>query len=137
MAIALDQIENMPAFSSCYPMPPARYRNVRFQYVYFRADIGAIDRILPGCFEPSDDGSCAAIGLSASWTANYGSFDESVLVVKCRYEGQVGYFAPVVFLNSRCSIPAGPKIYGTPKVFADMNVRMDKRVMITMCRRNS
>ena len=131
MSIPLEQIANMPAFSPYYPMPPARYRNVRFQYVYFRADVAALERVLPACFEPSEDGFCAAFGLSAGWSANYGQFDESGLVVKCRYNGQVGYFAPVVFLNSRSSIPAGREIYGTPKVFAELEVGLDERVMYT------
>ena len=131
MTIPLDQITSMPAFSYYYPMPPARYRNVRFQYVYFRADVAAVDRVLPACFEPAEDGFCAAIGLTVPWSANYGGFEESVLSVKCTYQGQVGFFAPVAFLNSRSSIPAGREIYGTPKVFADIEVGMDERVMYT------
>ncbi len=131
MSIPMDSIANMPAFSPYYPMPPAAYRNVRFQFVYFRADVAAIDRVLPECFEASEDGYCIAIGLTVPWAANYGKFEESILTVKCRYKGQVGYFAPVVFLNSRGSIPAGREIYGTPKVFADVRVKMDERVMYT------
>lgn len=131
MTIPLDQIANMPAFSPYYPMPPARYRSARFQFVHFRADVSAVDRVLPACFEPSEDGYCVAIGLTVPWSANYGPFDESVLVVKCLYEGQEVFFAPVVFLNSRSSIPAGREIYGTPKVFAEMDVRMEERVMVT------
>ena len=131
MSIPLDQIANMPAFSPYYPMPPARYRNARFQYVYFRADVAAIDRFLPACFEPSDDGYCVAIGLSVPWSANYGAFEESLVTVRCTYEGEIGYFTPVAFLNSRSSIPAGREIYGTPKVFADVEVGMDERVMYT------
>ena len=131
MTIPLDQIANMPAFSPYYPMPPARYRHVQFHYVFFRADAAAIDRILPECFEADEDGFCAAIGLTVPWAANYGGFQESILSVKCRYKGQVGYFAPVVFLNSRSSIPAGREIYGTPKVFADVKVGFDERVMYT------
>ena len=131
MTIPLDQITSMPAYSPYFPPPPARYRNVRFQYVCFRADTAAVDRLLPACFEPAADGFCAAIGLTVPWSANYGAFDESVLVVKCLFEGRVGYFAPVVFLNSRSSILAGREIYGTPKVYADLEVRMDERVMVT------
>lgn len=131
MSIPMEEIANMPAYSPYYPMPPARYRNVRFHYVYFRADVAAIDRVLPACFEASEDGFCAAIGITIPWSANYGQFEESVLVVKCTYDGQVGYFAPVAFLNSRSSIPAGREIYGTPKVFADLEVGMDERVMYT------
>ena len=134
MSIPLTSITGMPAFSSYYPMPPARYRNVQFQTVYFRADVAAIERVLPDCLEASDDGFCAAIGLSVPWSANYGAFQESLVIVRCRYQGQVGYFAPVVFLDSRSSIPAGREIYGTPKVFAELTVTMDERVMVTETR---
>lgn len=131
MAIPLDKIANMPAFSPYYPMPPARYRNVRFHYVFFEADRAAIDRVLPECFKPDNDGLCAAIGISIPWSANYGAFQESVLSVSCTYEGVSGYFTPIAFLNSRSSIPAGREIYGTPKVAADITVAMDERVMYT------
>ena len=134
MTIPLERIASMPAFSPYYPLPPARYRNVRFQYVHFRADVSAVDRVLPACFEPAADGYCVAFGISAGWTANYGSFLESGLIVRCSYGGQTGYFAPVVFLNSRSSIPAGREIYGTPKVYAALEVDMDERVMHTATR---
>ncbi|MAE65687.1 MAG: hypothetical protein CMJ18_15570 [Phycisphaeraceae bacterium] len=134
MTIPLKQITGMPAFSPYFPSPPARYRNVRCQYVKFRSDVAAVDRVLPSCFEPSDDGVCVAIGLTAPWTANYGAFDETVLVVKCAYEGRAGYHVPIAFLNSRSSIPAGREIYGTAKVCADIETGMDERVMFTHTR---
>ena len=131
MSIPMNQITGMPAFSPYYPMPPARYRNVQFQYVCFRADPSAVGQILPDCLVPAEDGSCVAIGLSVPWTSNYGSFQESVLSVKCTYRAQDAWFIPIVFLNSRSSIPAGREIYGTPKVFAEVEVGMDERVMYT------
>ena len=124
----------MPDHSSYNPMPPARYRDVRIQHVYFRADPSAIERILPACFEPAEDGICVATGLSVGWCSSYGAFQESDLSVSCTYEGRAGSFSPVAFLDSRSSIPAGREVYGTPKVFADMSVRMDERVMYTETR---
>ena len=105
----------MPAFSPYYPMPPAGYRNARLQYVYFRADVSAIDRILPDCFEPAEDGYCVAIGLSVPWSANYGGFEESLITVRCTYQGVTGYFTPVAFLNSRSSIPAVARYMAHPR----------------------
>ena len=118
MTIPLNQIIGMPAYSPYYPMPPALYRHAKFHFVYFHADPLAIDRILPECFTQMDQGICVAKGISIPWSANYGAFEESVVTVPCAFEGQAGYFTPVVFLNSRSSIPAGREIYGTPKVFA-------------------
>ena len=130
MAIPLREITGMPAFSSCYPMPPCRYRQARFQLVFFRADPGAVDRVLPECFTPVD-GWCVAMGLAVPWSSSYGAFEESALSVPCAFEGRSGYFCAVAFLNSRSSIPAGREIYGTPKVHAEIAVSMDERVMCT------
>ena len=131
MSIPMNDIVTMPAFSPYYPMPPARYRGVSMHSVFFKASLDAVNRILPDCFESSQDGLCSATGLTVPWSANYGQFQESYLTVKCSYKGKVGYFAPVAFLNSRSSIPAGREIYGTPKVYADIEVSMDERVMFT------
>ena len=131
VTVPLDSIKSMPAFSPYFPMPPARYRNTRSQTVYFRAAESAIDRVLPECFDLPDDPICAATGLTVPWSANYGAFDESVLSVKCSYEGEEGWFAPVAFLNSKSSIPAGREIYGTPKVWADFEIGFAERVMYT------
>ena len=131
MAIPMDQITSMPAFSPYYPPPPVRYRNARFQFVFFRADPAAVDRVLPACLEPAEDGYCVAIGITVPWASSYGAFDESVLTVKCTFKGETGFFAPVAFLNSRSSIPAGREIYGTPKVFAEFECGMDERVAFT------
>ncbi len=130
MAIPLREITGMPAFSSCYPMPPCRYRQARFQFVFFRADAVAVDRVLPECFAPRD-GLCVAMGLAVPWSSSYGAFEESALSVPCTFEGRSGYFCAVAFLNSRSSIPAGREIYGTPKVHAGITVSMDERVMCT------
>ena len=135
MSIRLDQIVNMPAFAPYYANPPARYRNEKFQFVDFHADVSAVERVLPECFEPDEDGYCAAIGLTVPWSDNSGPFEESVLVVGCRFEGQPGFFAPIAFLNSTNSIPAGREIYGTPKVSAEISVSMDGQQMVTDTRR--
>lgn len=131
MTIPLDQIASMPAFSPYFPMPPSRYRNARIQSVHFRADLEAIDRVLPACFEPSEDGLCVANGIAVPWCSSWGQFESTGLSVKCTFRGQEGYFGPVAFLNSRSSIPAGREIWGTPKVWANMEVGFDERVMYT------
>jgi acetoacetate decarboxylase len=134
MSISLAAIRSMPAFSPYYPQPPARYRNVRFQWVSFRADPAAVDAYLPDCFTPAPDGFCVAFGLSVGWCSAYGAFEEAGVFVRCQWRGQTGYFCPVCFLNSRSSIPAGREIYGTPKVAADITVAIDERVMFTEVR---
>ena len=101
MSIPINDIVTMPAFSSYYPMPPARYIGVRKHIVFFRAKIDAVNRILPDCFEPSEDGLCAVSGLTVPWSANYGEFQESYLTVKCSYRlTKIKLFFR--FINSFC-----------------------------------
>jgi len=131
MTIPLDKINGMPAFSTYYPKPPSIYKGVKSHQVHFKANPNAIDRVLPSCFKPSEDGLCIASGMTINWCSNYGQFEESTLSVKCTYKEQEGYFCVIAFLNSRSSIPAGREIYGTPKVYANINVGMDERLMYT------
>lgn len=131
MSIPIDAIRDMPAHSPYYPPPPARYRNVRFQWVSFTADPAAVDALLPDCFTADSDGTCVAFGLNVGWCSAYGAFEEAGVFVRCRWRDQWGYYNPVCYLNSRSSIPAGREIYGTPKVAAEIDVRMDERVMLT------
>jgi acetoacetate decarboxylase len=134
MSIPVSSIRGMPAFSPYFPDPPARYRNVRFQWVTFRTDAAAVDAYLPDCFTPDPEGLCVAFGLSVGWCSAYGSFEEAGVFIRCLWRGRTGYFCPVCFLNSRNSIPAGREIYGTPKVAADVAVGVEERVMFTHVR---
>ena len=80
MSIPMNDIVTMPAFSPYYPMPPARYRGVSMHSVFFKASLDAVNRILPDCFESSQDGLCSATGLTVPWSANYGQFQELSLI---------------------------------------------------------
>ena len=129
MSIPLLSVWGMPVHAPYFPPPPARYRNVRQQLVHYRADANAVRRFLPDCFEPDPEGRCVAFGLSVPWCSAYGAFEETGLLARCSFEGQLGYLCLVAFLNSRSSIPAGRELYGTPKVWAEIEVGFDERVM--------
>ena len=131
MKISMDRIANMPAFSPYYPLPPARYRNLRNQMVRFCTDPAAVAQYLPEFLDPAPDGECVAMGIDAPWSSHYGAFQAAVLLAKSTYEAASGYFVVVQFVNSRGSIPAGREIWGTPKVWAEMRSGFDERVMST------
>ena len=64
MPISINDIVTMPAFSPYYPMPPARYRGVRMHSVFFQASLHAVNRILPDCFDTSEDGLCVPVSYT-------------------------------------------------------------------------
>jgi hypothetical protein len=103
-------------------------------------DRAAIAALLPDCFEP--DGFYATCGLSDKWTTSYGGLEETFRGqvglrgwFSCsQFERgaaesqrclrlQVGYFTPVVFLNSWGSIP--PAARSTARLRSPQRSRLD------------
>jgi acetoacetate decarboxylase len=104
---------------------------VQFQYVFFEADPAGVTRLLPEPLEPAPDGLCVAIGLRVPFCTSYGAFQEAVVEEKCRFQGQVGWYCSHVWHDGPSGIAAGREIYGTPKIFTTLDVRMAGRSMIT------
>jgi acetoacetate decarboxylase len=126
-----DEIWSMPADAPFYPRPPAHYRNVRLQFVFFTAPLDAIARFLPEPLEAAPDGTCVASGMEVPFCSSYGPFLEAFLLMKCVFRGQVGYYCSHVFHNGPAGIAAGREIYGTPKIFSDLTVQYIERSMFT------
>ena len=131
MALKHDDGWNIPASDPFYPPLPAVYRNVRFQFVFFRAAPSAVQDFLPEPLKAAEDGLCVASGLEVPDCESYGPFEESFIVMKCRFRDQTGYYCSHVFHNGPAGIAAGREIYGTPKVYADMKVTHGDRSMVT------
>src|SRR5690349_21128031 len=131
MGLGHDEGWCTPPDSPLYPPLPAVYRNVKFQVLLFRARVEAVAPFLPEPLEPASDGLCMAAGLEIPFCTSYGPFLEAFLQFKCRFRGQDGYYCSHVFHNGPAGIAAGREIYGTPKVFAEVRVRQQERVMVT------
>ena len=132
MALKHNDGWNIPAGSPFYPPLPAVYRNVRFQFVFFHAAPAAVQNFLPEPLQAAEDGLCVASGLEVPHCANYGSFEESFIVMKCHFRDQTGFYCSHVFHNGPAGIAAGREIYGTPKVYAEMKVTHADRSMVTV-----
>ncbi len=99
----------MPARDPYYPPLPATYRNVRMQFVFFRADPNAVGKILPEPLEPSPDGLCMACGLTVPFNSNYGPFDETFVTGKYTFYGKIaaGTARMYIIMVRRRSPPGG------------------------------
>lgn len=131
MGLKHDDGWNIPVSNPFYPPLPAIYRNVRFQFVFFHAAPDAVQAFLPEPLIAAEDGLCVASGLVVPDCVNYGSFEESFIVMKCRFRNQTGFYCSHVFHNGPAGIAAGREIYGTPKVYADLKVTRDDQRMVT------
>jgi acetoacetate decarboxylase len=122
---------NIPASHPFYPQLPAVYRNVKMQFLFFHASPEAVGAMLPEPLQPSEQGLCVAGGIDVPFCTSYGAFQESLLLMKCRFRDQDGYYCSHVFHNGPTGIAAGREIYGTPKVYAEVSVRQLERTLRT------
>ncbi len=133
MSLPPEEGWNIPFDSPFYPPLPASYRDVQFQFVFFRADPAGVARLLPEPLQ-STDGQCVAIGIRVPFCTAYGAFDEAVVVEHCTFDGQEGWYVSHVWHDGPAGIAAGREIYGTPKIFSDIEVKMAERTMLTRAR---
>jgi acetoacetate decarboxylase len=123
-----------PVDSPFYPRPPAVYRNVRFQLVFFRASPHAVAQFLPDPLVASDDGLCVAAGMDVPFCTSYGAFREIFLLLACSFDMRAGYYCSHVFHDGPAGIAAGREIYGTPKLFASLSVGQRGRAFSSKAR---
>jgi acetoacetate decarboxylase len=131
MGLAHDDGWCIPADAPFYPALPAIYRNVKFHYLFFKSLPQAVSHYLPEPLEPHPDGTCVACGVDVSFCTNYGPFQETFLVLKCKFREEAGYYCSHMFHNGPSGIAAGREIYGTPKIYASMSVRQAGRSMLS------
>ncbi len=131
MSLKLTEGWNIPASQPFYPALPAIYRNVRMQFVFFHASPQAVEAMLPEPLKPSDEGLCVAGGIDVPFCTSYGAFQESLILMKCRFQQQEGFYCSHVFHNGPAGIAAGREIYGTPKVYADVTFQQLERTVRT------
>lgn len=113
---------SVPFDSPFYPPLPARYEDVLFHLVFFRADPAAIAELLPDPLQPAPDGRCVAMGIRIPRCSAYGTFDEAAVQLACTFGDQQGWYCSHVWHNGPAGIAAGREIYGTPKFLADVQV---------------
>ncbi len=115
----------MPPHKPYYSPLPTQYRNVRFQMLYFRADPDRVATVIPEPFEPSSDGLCVAFTIEVPFCSDYGPFSESGFMERVIFDGKPGYYTSHVYLDNVKAIVSGRERWGTPKEFADVELRIE------------
>ena len=126
MAVAHDNGRTTPVDAPFYPALPAWYRDVQVQSGHFRADPMAVARFLPGPLKASQGGECVAAGIKMPFSTAYGAFNEAAFSFKCSFRDQSGWYLSCVRVDRPRGIAAGREIYGTPKIFAQLDVMFER-----------
>jgi acetoacetate decarboxylase len=131
VGLAYDDGWAIPFDSPHYPPLPAHYRGVQMQLVFFETDPAAVARVLPEPLQPDPEGLCVAIGLRVPFSSAYGAFNEAIIEERCTLDGRVGWYCSHVWHDGPRGIAAGREIYGTPKIFSELEVRLAEGTMLT------
>jgi acetoacetate decarboxylase len=131
MPLARDDGWAIPFDAPFYPMLPAWYRNVRFQQVLFRADPAEVAKLLPEPLEASPDGACCATGILIPFSTAYGAFNEAAVEMKVLFRGRPAWYTSHVWHDGPRGIAAGREIYGTPKIFSQIEIAFSEATMLT------
>src|SRR5688500_17309861 len=126
MGLAHDDGWAIPFDAPFFPMLPAWYRGVRFQMVRFRAEPGAVARLLPDPLHESPGGQSIEMCIQILFSSAYGSINEALIQEKVTYNGQDGWYCSHVWHNGPRGIAAGREIYGTPKIFSAVEVALEE-----------
>ena len=117
-----------PIDAPAYGPQPTIYKDVIFDYVYFKTDPKNIAPLLPECFAPGKDGLCAAFSINVPFSSCYGPFLEMGVVVQVEYNGKQCFYLPALYLDNDSAIAAGREIYGSPKKHADMSFKHNNEI---------
>jgi acetoacetate decarboxylase len=133
---SLNENYTTPVDSPAYGPLPTVYRNVLFNYVYFTVDPASIEVLLPAPLTPCEEGLCAAFSIKVPFSSSYGAFDEMGVVVQAVFKGKKIFYLPALFLNNDSAIAAGREIYGSPKKYADIELKENAGIYTGTCRKN-
>ena len=82
------------------------------QLVFFEASPESVTGFLPEPLEASESGLCVAGGVEVPYSSSYGAFEESFLMLACRFRDRSGFYCSHMFHNGPAGIAAGREVYG-------------------------
>jgi acetoacetate decarboxylase len=107
---------SVPVSAPLYGEPPYLYRGGNSLICVFRADVHAIESLVP---EPL---KAAPGGLVYGWQNEFhavglGSYHEAIVSIPVEFKGKPGQYLAYLYLDSDAPIAAGREIFGFPKKF--------------------
>jgi acetoacetate decarboxylase len=107
---------SVPVSAPLYGEPPYLYRGGNSLICVFRADVHAVESLVP---EPL---KAAPGGLVYGWHNDFravglGSYHEAIISIPTEFKGKQGQYLAYLYLDSDVPIAAGREIFGFPKKF--------------------
>lgn len=112
---------SMPVTAPAVQAPPFYYRNMEMIIVDYRTDEEAALQMLPEGLELLEPAS-ASIIIAKYHFSTFGPYNEAILCIPCRWQGEVMSFLPNLFVTQEAPLIAGREIWGYAKKLAHVDV---------------
>jgi acetoacetate decarboxylase len=112
---------SMPVTAPAVQAPPFYYRNMEMIIVEYRTDEEEALDLLPDGLELVEPAT-AAIIIAKYHFSTFGPYNEAILCLTCRWQGQVMSFLPNLFVTQEAPLIAGREIWGYAKKLAHIDL---------------
>lgn len=122
---------SIPAVSAGYGCIPHRFVNREFFLITYETDPNIIRAALPEPLEPDGSNTVIYEWIKMPDAHGLGSYQESGLVIPCKYRDELCNFSTQMYLDNVPAIMAGREILGFPKKFGHPNLFIAETETIT------
>lgn len=112
---------SMPVTAPAVQSPPFYYRNMEMILVEYHTDEEAAVQILPEGLELIEPAT-ASIIIAKYHFSTFGPYNEAILGVACKWQGEVMTYLPNLFVTQEAPLIAGREIWGYAKKLAHVDV---------------
>lgn len=117
-------LPGMPAAAPSYPRGPYRFVNREYFIVTYESDPQAIRAALPEPLEPAEGNLIAYEFIKMPDSSGFGDYEESGVVIPCRFQGQDVNFTCQMYLDDEPPLTGGREIWGFPKKFGQPHLEV-------------
>lgn len=115
----------MPLVNPAFPPGPYRFINREFFIITYRTDPAALAAVIPAPLEMTDP-LVKFEFIRMPDSTGFGDFTESGQVIPVRFQGQLGGYVHMMYLDDHPPIAGGREIWGFPKKLASPELRVEK-----------
>lgn len=115
---------SMPVNAPAVQSPPFYYRNMEMIIVSYHTDEEGALRLLPEGLELIEP-AIASIIIAKYHFSTFGPYNEAILGVACKWEGQPMTYLPNLFVTQEAPLIAGREIWGYPKKLAHVDLAQE------------
>lgn len=112
---------SMPVTAPAVQSPPFYYRNMEMIIVEYHTDEEETLRLLPEGLELVEPAT-ASIVIAKYRFSTFGPYNEAILGVACKWQGQPMTYLPSLFVTQEAPLIAGREIWGYAKKLAHVDV---------------